>query len=402
MSEILETYSKPGISPGIDPDMRSVADLLADQAERKGLRIDPAYDPYNWEKLHSIYSGIPEHIRKESGIQNKPVFIAGSYSECKVFEALGYTAAEYRADLLQSFIEDLKTIPVKAPLIICLRRYQERAALELCKALQRIRAEFYKIDLFGSCTSAAEYYRSDPERFKQDLARICEDPRKADYLQGSAAGSVPAFVRRIQQSRNSPPISTGFAHIDSTLGGGMRPQLITLLALSNVGKSALCLQIADQIAEYTGHDVMYVTLEMNKYEHIARSISRETFIYADKSRDKNSPALSQLEVLDGSYSPEQQTAVEHARNKYLQYANHIYFVEGSQINVEQIRSRADLHRAITGKAPVIIVDYLQILAPLNQSQDQRASTDRNVTELKDISNQYNIPVILISSINRSS
>jgi replicative DNA helicase len=55
-----------------------------------------------------------------------------------------------------------------------------------------------------------------------------------------------------------------------------------------------------------------------------------------------------------------------------------------------------------GKAPVVLVDYLQILAPHNEKATDKQNTDKAVLELKRISRDYKIPIIAISSFNREN
>ena len=56
-----------------------------------------------------------------------------------------------------------------------------------------------------------------------------------------------------------------------------------------------------------------------------------------------------------------------------------------------------------GRKPVVIVDYLQILDGMaDQRQTTRDLVDTNVRELKRMSRNYDIPVIVISSLNRTN
>ena len=56
-----------------------------------------------------------------------------------------------------------------------------------------------------------------------------------------------------------------------------------------------------------------------------------------------------------------------------------------------------------GRKPVVIVDYLQILDGLgDQKQTTRDLVDTNVRELKRMSRNHDIPVIVISSLNRTN
>jgi len=51
---------------------------------------------------------------------------------------------------------------------------------------------------------------------------------------------------------------------------------------------------------------------------------------------------------------------------------------------------------------VVIIDYVQILAPADIRASDKQNTDKAVLELKRISRDYKTPVIGISSLNRAS
>ena len=51
---------------------------------------------------------------------------------------------------------------------------------------------------------------------------------------------------------------------------------------------------------------------------------------------------------------------------------------------------------------MVVVDYLQILAPADIRASDKQNTDRNVLELKRLSRDHKIPVIGISSLNRDN
>ncbi len=56
-----------------------------------------------------------------------------------------------------------------------------------------------------------------------------------------------------------------------------------------------------------------------------------------------------------------------------------------------------------GKAPVIIIDYLQLLEVISDRDTEKRAVDRNVSALAQLANQQmRAPVIAISSLNRAS
>ena len=97
-------------------------------------------------------------------------------------------------------------------------------------------------------------------------------------------------------------------------------------------------------------------------------------------------------------------AIAEASDRYaVEVAPRIWFVEGiGNIGTAEIRSKVEQHIHLTGRRPVVVVDYLQILAPSDVRASDKQNTDRNVLELKRLSRDHKIPVIGISSLNRDN
>jgi replicative DNA helicase len=72
------------------------------------------------------------------------------------------------------------------------------------------------------------------------------------------------------------------------------------------------------------------------------------------------------------------------------------------IGAAQIRDIAETHINVTGNKPVIVIDYLQILAPQEPRGSDKQNTDKTVFELKRLSRDFKIPIIPISSLNREN
>ena len=80
--------------------------------------------------------------------------------------------------------------------------------------------------------------------------------------------------------RNKKVVSTGFPNLDNHLDGGVHEGLYVIGAISSLGKTTFMIQIADYISSQ-GQDVLYISLEMSKYEIMAKSISRHTLLLFD-------------------------------------------------------------------------------------------------------------------------
>ena len=103
------------------------------------------------------------------------------------------------------------------------------------------------------------------------------------------------------------------------------------------------------------------------------------------------------------YSDAEIEMIKQATNHYKSYANHIYIVEGvGDIGAAAVRDTVKKHIEYTGNTPVVVIDYVQILAPHDPRATDKQIIDKAVLELKRISRDFKTPVIGISSFNRMS
>ena len=219
-----------------------------------------------------------------------------------------------------------------------------------------------------------------------------------------------------------PEYATGFKDLDSSLNGGLYPGLYILGAISSSGKTSFVLQMADQLAA-AGRDVLFFSLEMAREELMAKSISRYTFTTL-KDRGDTRLARTTFGVLNGKTradnSIEEENHIDNASAAYFnEVGGHLRIFEGvGDMGPKQIREIVEAymlaadealaeeikagHFTAKAQAPVIVIDYLQILAPMNPRGTDKMNIDSAVLELKRISRDYKAPVIAISSLNRGA
>lgn len=198
-------------------------------------------------------------------------------------------------------------------------------------------------------------------------------------------------------------ISTGFKNLDAVLDGGLFSGLYVLGAISSLGKTSLMLQIADQISA-SGQDVLYISLEMSSLELVAKSLSRLTYQNC-KGNTSNAKTVRGILAADRykSYSKAETDLINKADEEYgLQSAN-IYFHEGiGDIGVVQITDILEKHIKYFKHKPCLMLDYLQILSPYDMRASDKQNVDKAILELKRISRDYDIPILVISAFNRNS
>lgn len=346
---------------------------------------------------------------------SKPVFIVeGELDAMSIYEVGGEAVALGSISMINRLVENVKEIKPEAPLIIALDNDEagEKSAKELEAKLKDIEQEALSVNLYGSYKDANEALIKNKSLLKANVKKwqSPEDTAKKEYLKNSAEYLLDGFLDEISNSINTPCISTGFSRLDELLDGGLYEGLYIMGAVSSLGKTTLALQIADQIA-MQGHDALIFSLEMARYELMAKSISRHTMIAADKPENKGKYQTHDPKTVRGitegkrhlEYRPLEREIINEAIEDYKTYASNVFILEGEgDIGVTHIRENVERHIKVRGKKPVVFIDYLQILAPNDVRASDKQNTDKAVLELKRISRDFKIPVIGISSFNRQN
>lgn len=367
--------------------------------------------PYSKSKVGSI------HIFNAKALQTatKPIFIVeGELDALSIIEVGGEAVALGTTIKVKSLLELLKTKKPEQPLIISLDNDEagEKAYKELSEGLQGLNIPFYRLNPAGEYKDANEALQGNREALRQAVEEAehiqdeAEQAQREAYLSTSTAHYLQSFIDGIADSVNTPYIPTGFNKLDAVLDGGLYEGLYIVGAISSLGKTTLITQIGDQIAQ-AGQDVLIFSLEMARAEIMAKSISRHTLQQVLSSGGDIRNAKTTRGITTGkryeNYSKAERGLINGAIVSYSQYANHIYISEGiGDIGAEQIRETIKQHILFTGNTPVVIIDYLQILAPYNDRATDKQNTDKAVMELKRISRDYKTPVIGISSFNRAN
>lgn len=291
----------------------------------------------------------------------------------------------------------------------------EKAAAELREIGTPFIIASYDLEAYpeDKCKDANDFFTGNYTQLQNDIAANLEEierrknAEKAERLEAHNAASGAArlkdFVGGIKDGANTWYIPTGFSELDKELDGGLYPGLYILGAISSLGKTTLLLQTADQIAA-AGYDVLYFSLEMAATELISKSISRLTYqnCNGDQRNAKTARGITTASRYQ-NYSQTEKDLIDRAIGLYGVYASHLYIYEGiGDIGVEQIKALVAEHKELTGRTPLVFIDYLQILAPYDLRASDKQNTDKAVLELKRLSRDYNTPVFCISSFNRDN
>ncbi|HEL1949356.1 TPA: toprim domain-containing protein [Streptococcus suis] len=343
---------------------------------------------------------------------DQPIFIVeGEIDALSIMEVGGVAVGLGSTSNAKKLPEILEGKKLERPLILALDNDSRgRQAQEGLKQLLQAKKITYIIAELTTkdAKDPNDMLVRDRGAFEARVEKAISEARddKEKYLETSTDNYIQDFLDGIADSVNTPYIPTGFKGIDEALDGGLYEGLYIVGAISSLGKTTLVTQIADQVAKQ-GHDVLIFSLEMARSELMAKSISRHTVIEVlDKGGDmKNAKTVRGITagVRYANYNDTEKELIKNAVTAYSDYAKHIYITEGvGDLGARQIRETVEKHVQYTGNTPLVIIDYLQILAPYNERATDKQNTDKAVMELKRISRDFKTPVIGISSFNRDN
>src|SRR5690625_103217 len=218
-----------------------------------------------------------------------------------------------------------------------------------------------------------------------------------DVSQGNLQSSVQTAQnlviqakRNIEEIANKEGLSgipSGFTKLDKLTSGWQPSDLINIAARPGMGKTALTLSMARNMAIDHNVPVAFFSLEMSSVQLITRLISSETGLSSETLRTGNleKHEWEQLNV----------------KVKDLEAAP-LYIDDTPSLSIFDLRAKARRLASQYG-IKVIMVDYLQLMTAGGNhkggNREQEISTiSRN---LKALAKELNVPVIALSQLSRA-
>ena len=184
-------------------------------------------------------------------------------------------------------------------------------------------------------------------------------------------------------------LATGFRNLDNILAGFQKSDLIILASRPSMGKSALAVDIARNIAIHQKIPVGIFSLGMSKDQVVDRLIAAQAGVNLWKLRT-------------GRLSS------EGPDNDFLRIQNAlgvlseapIYIDDAASSNILQMRALARRLQANKGLG-LIVVDYLQLMEPRTMAFSLVQQMTEVSRSLKGLARELNIPVLALSQLSRA-
>lgn len=192
-------------------------------------------------------------------------------------------------------------------------------------------------------------------------------------------------IERFQEYREMVTgVASHYTDLDKLTAGFQPSDLIIIAARPSMGKTALALSIARNVAMVGGIPVGVFSLEMSKEQLAMRLLCAEARVDSHKIRT-------------GFLSQQECVKMLNAAGKFMDTP--MYIDDTPAISVLELRAKARRMKADRGLG-LVVVDYLQLMQG-RQGVERREQEISDISRsLKGLAKELNVPVIALSQLNR--
>ena len=206
----------------------------------------------------------------------------------------------------------------------------------------------------------------------------------------TAQNLVIQAKKKIEEISNKDGLSgipSGFDKVDRLTSGWQPSDLVIIAARPGMGKTALTLSMARNMAVNSNIPVAFFSLEMSSLQLITRLISSETGLSSEKLR------TGRLEKHEWEQLNVKVKALETAP---------LFIDDTPSLSIFDLRAKAR-RLASQHNIKLVVIDYLQLMtaggSQKGGNREQEISTiSRN---LKALAKELNVPVIALSQLSRA-
>lgn len=180
---------------------------------------------------------------------------------------------------------------------------------------------------------------------------------------------------------------TGFTDFDTMTGGLHNGELLILAARPSMGKTALAMNIAENVALQNQQPTLFVSLEMSGIELADRMLCSLSRVNGHKLRS-------------GTISQEDQQRLIQKANEISK--SPLYVDDSPSRTVSEIAAAARRIQRRMGGLSLIVIDYLQLIEPDNSRDPRQEQVAKIARRLKGLAREMKVPVLCLSQLNRQA
>ena len=358
----------------------------------------------------------PQPLHNPDALKHDEVFIVEGLLDSYALEVMGFQAIAIGGRDATKTLQAIASLKYQGTVILMLdddekgQEGQEKAV----KTAKQLNLDVVSTSVLRSCLASKDpneamlYDRDRAKLFIGEIVLAARKNREERIRKAEAAVLENAKLQRPTDVAlgvfncidSEDPVPTGIKQLDLVANGGLRSGLTVLGAGSSLGKTTLVSQICDNIAR-SGHPCLFISIEQSSREIVCKSLSR---LMAMRGYE----GVGAWEMTTRSQRDKWEDNKTYALfDAYEDYVNNIspnlmLMIATEQPTVADIRNAVMVMRKSFGVAPVVFLDYLQLLAPSNERMSDKQAVDNNLRDLRCLARDESVPIVVISSINRTS
>ena len=242
---------------------------------------------------------------------------------------------------------------------------------------------------------------------QQRLLRLTSRNIGTDYVHIKSVVETTAdrLGQMVENNEAVTGLPTGFTDLDKLIAGLHPSDFYILAARPSMGKTALALNIAENVAlrgakkDEPLKRVLFFSLEMSREQLVQRMICTEANLSKQELRPGKQSGATEEELQSRKLSIMDRIWI--ASDKLA--GSGLYIDDTPGLTIQEMRAKARRLKAEAG-LDLIVIDYLQLMqAPnvKNNSENRQHEVSEISRGLKAIARELNVPVLALSQLSRN-
>jgi replicative DNA helicase len=197
--------------------------------------------------------------------------------------------------------------------------------------------------------------------------------------------NIERLERIFREGKSITGLSTGYGELDRLTSGLQPSELLILAARPSQGKTALALNLAENMAVRAGHPVAIFSLEMSKESLLQRMVASVAEVDAHKFRT-------------GHLGREDWKRMTDALGQIASAP--LWIDDAGAVTVTEIGAKARRLKRDKGLS-LLIVDYLQLISARGRFGNRNEEVSSITRGLKALAKELQVPVLVLSQLTRA-
>jgi len=235
--------------------------------------------------------------------------------------------------------------------------------------------------------SGRDEVREILDRAESKIFALCDRKMRKDIhrLRDLTTPTIEELERLHKLKTHITGLPSGLTDLDEMTGGFQPGELIVVAGRPSMGKTALCLNIADFVAIEDKSAVAFFSLEMSKEQLVQRMLC--------------SRARMNLKALRTGFFPQEKwSSLTRAAGKL--HGAPMWIDDTPALSVLELKAKARRIRAETD-LKLVVVDYLQLMRGADDVENRQQEVSQITRSLKALAKELALPIIVLSQLSRA-